>query len=84
MFKATVNVKLRQSILDTEGKAIEQALKVNIAQGISNVRVGKEIELFLDASDKQEAEALIEKACSKILANTVMEDYSFHIEEVTN
>ncbi len=81
MFKATVIVKLRQSILDPEGKAIEHALQTTLSKQISSVRTGKEIELMVDAQDKQEAETLVEQACRKLLANPVMEDFSFVVEQ---
>jgi phosphoribosylformylglycinamidine synthase subunit PurS len=81
MFKAIVTVKLRPSILDPEGKAIEHALQANITKQVSGVRVGKEIELFLDVATKAEAESLVQQACEKILSNPVMEDYSFRLEQ---
>ena len=80
MFKAIVTVKLRPSILDPEGKAIEHALKATVTPSVSSVRVGKEIELLLDVQDKAEAETLVEQACKTLLANPVMEDYEFTVE----
>ena len=82
MFKAIITVKLRPSILDPEGKAIEHALNSLDFKGLSNVRVGKEIELNVDVASEAEAAAAVDKACSQLLANPVMEDYLVKIEKV--
>lgn len=82
MYKAIITVKLRPSILDPEGKAIEHALQSLDYTQLSGVRVGKEIELTVDAPSIEEAEAAVDRACSKLLANPVMEDYTFALEEL--
>ncbi|PLX30461.1 MAG: phosphoribosylformylglycinamidine synthase [Ignavibacteria bacterium] len=82
MYKATITVKLRPSILDPEGKAIEHALQSLEYTRLSGVRVGKEIELTVDAEDAATAEKLVDEACSKLLANPVMEDYTFELQEL--
>ena len=82
MFKAIITVKLRTSILDPEGKAIEHALNSLDFTGLSDVRVGKEIELSVDAPSEEEASATVDAVCGKLLANPVMEDYFFKIEKV--
>lgn len=81
MFKAIITVKLRPSILDPEGKAIEHALKSLEYSDLSRVRVGKLIELQVQGSDRAAAEAAVDEACRKLLANTVMEDYTFELHE---
>jgi len=50
--------------------------------GVENVRIGKFIEISVDASSKQEAEQVTRDVCQKLLANPVMEDFSFVVEEV--
>jgi len=82
MFKATITVQLRPSILDPEGKAIENALRSMGYSTLSNVRVGKHIELSVDASDEEQARAIADEACGKLLANPVMEDYSIALKEI--
>jgi len=82
MYKAIITVKLRPSILDPEGKALEHALSSLGYASISGVRVGKEIELRIDTADKVAAEQQVDEACNKLLANTVMEDYSFTLHEM--
>ena len=81
MYKATITVKLRPSILDPEGKAIEHALQSLEFTQLSGVRVGKEIELTVDAADEAAAKQAVDLACSKLLANPVMEDYTFELQE---
>lgn len=80
-FIANITVTLRRSILDVQGKAVEQALHSLHMQGLSNVRIGKHIELHVQALDQDSASALITEACSKLLTNPVMEDYTFTLRE---
>lgn len=82
MYKATITVKLRPSILDPEGKAIEHAFQSLSFGDLSHVRVGKQIEINVAAESKENAEMLVDEACRKLLANPVMEDYSVTLEEV--
>lgn len=81
MFKATVNIILRESILDPQGKATHHALQNLGLDDISKVRIGKLIELNIQADSKQEAREIAEEACTKLLANPVMEDYEISLEE---
>jgi len=78
--KATVNITLRKSILDPKGKAAHHALSNLGLTDISDVRIGKLIELEIDTEDKDKAIKLADEACSKLLANEVMEDYEIQIE----
>ena len=81
MYKATITVKLRPSILDPEGKAIEHALHSLSLSAISSVRVGKQIELLVSSADEASAKMTVEEACKKLLSNQVMEDYFFTVEK---
>jgi len=80
MYKAKVNITLRKSILDPKGKAAHHALQNLGMNAVQNVRIGKFIELDIDASTKDEAYKQAEESCAKLLANEVMEDYQIHIE----
>ena len=80
MYKAKVNVTLRPSILDPKGKATHHALENLGLNQVENVRIGKFIELDVNASSEAEAKAIAEQACSKLLANEVMEDFLIEIE----
>lgn len=81
MYKATVNVTLRKSILDPQGKAAHHALSSLGLSDIQNVRIGKFIELNIDADTKEAAFDIAETACTKLLANEVMEDFEITIHE---
>lgn len=81
MYKAKVNITLRKSILDPKGKAAHHALQNLGLNDVKDVRIGKFIELNINAKSKDEAHQLAETACTKLLANEVMEDYNIQIEE---
>ncbi|MDE3056626.1 MAG: phosphoribosylformylglycinamidine synthase subunit PurS [Bacteroidota bacterium] len=83
MFHSKITVILRPSILDPQGKAVEHAIHSLGSASVHNVRMGKHIELDIDAATKQEAERVTEEACKKLFANPVMEDYLFTVEERT-
>lgn len=82
MYKAIVTVKLRPSILDPEGKAIEHAITSLGFSALRNVRVGKHIELHVDAASEEAARPMVDEACRKLFSNPVMEDYTFTLEEM--
>ena len=80
-YKARVRVTLRPSILDPQGKAAHHALHQLGFNGVSDVRMGKYIELRLDAASVEEARKIVAEAASKLLSNAVMEDVAFDLEE---
>ena len=75
MYLAKVIVTVRRSILDPQGKAVHHALQSLRMDAVSEVRIGKFIELRIDSPSKSEAERAVKEACEKLLANPVMEDY---------
>ena len=79
--KAKIHVTLKSGVLDPQGKAVEQALGSLGFAGVSGVRQGKYIELDLDETDRIKAQANVEKMCEKLLANTVIENYSIDFAE---
>lgn len=81
MYKATVNVTLRKSILDPQGKAAHHALNNLGLSDIESVRIGKLIELNIDAESKDAAFDIAKTACTELLANEVMEDFEITIHE---
>ncbi len=84
MFKATVIVKRRPKILDPQGKAAEQGAKLLGFNNVSKTRIGKYIEFFVNVDDKNLAEKEVIEYCDKLLANPIMEDYEFKLEEIEN
>ncbi|MGA9364364.1 MAG: phosphoribosylformylglycinamidine synthase subunit PurS [Bacteroidota bacterium] len=77
-----ITVTLRKSILDPQGKAIEHAISTLGYGQVGEVRTGKLIELKINCLTKDEAERVTNELCKKLLANPVMEDYTYTIEQV--
>ena len=73
-------VRLKEGVLDPQGKAVERSLHSLGYQEVRDVRVGKYIEISLEAPSRPAAEARIREMCDKLLANPVIEDYRFEIE----
>ena len=76
VIKARITVTLKTGVLDPQGKAIEHALSGLGFDGVSTVRQGKVFDVELSESDKAKAEADLKAMCDKLLANTVIENYS--------
>ena len=76
MYHVVVTITLRPSILDPQGKAIRHALHDLGQSAVQDVRVGKRIELTVDAASADEASAVAKRACETLLANAVMEDFA--------
>ena len=81
MYKAKVNVTLRPSILDPKGKAAHHALQNLGLNEVQQVRIGKFIELDVEADNKEAATKIVDAACTKLLANEVMEDYDITFDD---
>lgn len=78
--KARVYVTLKNGVLDPQGKAIEHALAALDFQGVDQVRQGKLIELDLSESDPETARSNVAAMCEKLLANTVIENYTIELD----
>ncbi len=74
--KARITVTLKNGVLDPQGKAIEGALGHLGFDGVGSVRQGKYFEIELAEKDKAKAEATLKAMCEKLIANTVIENYS--------
>jgi phosphoribosylformylglycinamidine synthase subunit PurS len=81
MYKATIFVTLRPSILDPKGKASLHALQSLGMSSIKGVRMGKLIEMDIDATSEEEARSIAADSCEKLLANVVMENYHIDIKK---
>lgn len=77
--KARVHVTLKNGVLDPQGAAVAHSLGALGFEGVNDVRQGKVIELDLAETDKATAEAQVAQMCEKLLANTVIENYSVEI-----
>ena len=80
--KVRIYITLKKSVLDTQGKAIENSLVKNLGfNQISQVRQGKLVELELTESDNEKAKKIIDEICDKLLVNKIIEDYTFEVVE---
>jgi phosphoribosylformylglycinamidine synthase len=82
MLKATVYVTIKQAVLDPQGVAVQGALHSMGFDEVGKVRVGKYLELELNTTDRAVAEERVKTMCEKLLANTVIEDYKYELNEV--
>ena len=79
VIKARVTVTLKNGVLDPQGKAIEHALGSLGFEGVGQVRQGKVFDIEIEGTDAAKAEADLKAMCDKLLANTVIENYSVSI-----
>ena len=77
--KALIRITLKNGVLDPQGKAIANALTGLGFTGVADVRQGKYIEVALDETDEAKARAQVERMCKDLLANTVIENYSYDL-----
>ena len=77
--KARIKITLKNGVLDPQGKAIQSALGSLGFHGVNDVRQGKYIEVELAETDEAAAKAVVERMCKDLLANTVIENYSYEI-----
>lgn len=82
MYLAKIRVTIRQSILDPQGRAVEHGINSLGFDKVKNVRIGKYIEMQVHVDDKHDANRIADEVCRKLLANPVMEDYSYNLETV--
>ena len=80
MIKARVTVTLKNGVLDPQGKAIEHALAGLGFGGVASVRQGKVFDIEIDSSDRTQAEADLKAMCDRLLANTVIENYTVEVD----
>ncbi len=77
--KAIINVSLKEGVLDPQGKAAHHALGSLGFGNVTDVRIGKQIVVTLDAADRAQAEKELDDMAQTLLANTVIEDYTIEI-----
>ncbi|MGE0991754.1 phosphoribosylformylglycinamidine synthase subunit PurS [Bacillus sp. GMa5/2] len=81
MYKVKVYVTLRESVLDPQGTAVKGALHSLLFTEVQDVRIGKYMELTIDKS-VSDLDSKVKEMCEKLLANVVMEDFRYEVEEV--
>jgi phosphoribosylformylglycinamidine synthase len=80
-YTAHINIMPLKELLDPQGKAVANSLHNLGLVAVQNVRIGKHIDLSIEAGSKEEAETMAREACKKLLANQVMESFEFKIHE---
>ncbi|NJC27139.1 phosphoribosylformylglycinamidine synthase subunit PurS [Neolewinella antarctica] len=80
-FLAHINVMPKAELLDPQGKVVVKNLPNVGIEGVTDVRIGKHITIAVEAPTEDDAYEKVDKACSKLLANLIMEDYDFVLEE---
>ncbi|MEL6502485.1 MAG: phosphoribosylformylglycinamidine synthase subunit PurS [Cyanobacteria bacterium J06607_15] len=81
-YHARIYVTLRSSVLDPAGTAVESGLKQMGYTEVESVRIGKYIEMQLSAENEAQAQQHLDEMCDRLLANTVIENYSFELTEM--
>jgi phosphoribosylformylglycinamidine synthase subunit PurS len=78
--KARVLVRPKAGILDPQGEAVESSLR-HLGFPVGDARVGRVIDLEVDATNAEEARAQVERMCERLLANPLIESYDIELEE---
>ncbi len=78
-FIAEIDVMPHKELLDPQGKTVVKNMKNIHLQGINDVRIGKHIQMTIEADSEAAAKEKVETACKKLLSNVIMEGYSYHI-----
>ena len=81
MLTAKIYVTLKPGVLDAQGDTVKSALETLGFRGVGDVRIGKFLVIRLDGHVREQAAAQVEEMCRRLLANPVIEDYSFELEE---
>ena len=83
-FKALIFIRLRGQVDDSPGNAVRDASRRLSDLDIKKLRLGKVIDLYIEASDREYAMEQVELLSDRLYANTVIEDWSFQLEEINN
>ena len=80
MIEAEVFIKLKSTVADPQGLTVKHALENLGYREVENVRVGKLVNLTLKGDDSEALKKKIDDMCKKLLANPIIEEYSFNIK----
>jgi phosphoribosylformylglycinamidine synthase len=80
--RVRVLVRLKPGILDVQGAAVQRALAGLGLGAVRGLRVGKLVEVDVDATDPDQARARVDEMCRRLLANPILEDYTIEVESV--
>ena len=82
MFLAKIYVTLKPAVNDPPGQTVLAALRRMGYESASDVRVGKFLQLRVEGMERLQVERQVDEMCQKLLANPVIEDYRFELEEI--
>ena len=80
-FDIKVSIRLRPSVLDPAGEAIKSAASKLGVEGINSLRIGKLIEINLEAMEEKDAKEKVELLCDRLFANKVIEDFEYSLKQ---
>ena len=80
-FKANIDIMPPEALLDPQGKVVTNSLKNLGIKGVSNVRIGKHITLYVEGPNEKAANKIVKETCDKLLVNHVMEQVWFTVEK---
>ena len=81
-FRAEINIMPLKAILDPQGKTVASSMENIGIPEVDNVRIGKHIHIELETENKDVAQAKVDEACKKLLANPITESYEFELFEM--
>ena len=81
MYLAKVHVTLKPTVSDPQGQTVLGGLKMLGCDSVQSVRMGKYLEMQLDTDSREAAQEQVNQMCSRLLANMVIEEYSFELEK---
>jgi phosphoribosylformylglycinamidine synthase len=81
MARARVTITLKKTIMDAQGQTVERALHSLGYEGVRDLRIGKYLEMDLDGAPRDQLSAQLDEMCRKLLANPIIEDFRFEIED---
>lgn len=82
MYRARIQVMPKRGILDPQGRAVESALHSLHYDAVEEVRIGKHMEILIRNDDPAWVEQSVKEMCQRLLANPVIEDFSYQIEKL--
>jgi phosphoribosylformylglycinamidine synthase subunit PurS len=78
-FRFAVNVTPKEGILDPQGRAVEQSLPHLGVEGVGHVRVGRRVEMTVDAADEASARAVVDRLAGELLSNPLIEQFEVEV-----
>ena len=78
---AEIDIMPHKELLDPQGKAVVNNLKHFDLKGVSDVRIGRHVTMTLEAATEDEAKQKVDTACQKLLANLIVETYTFQLQK---